>query len=93
MRWFSPGLSPMSSHRHDVLLRLWQRLEEAQVSDLARSHVTWSHLTTCHCRTAEDLTATSRRLARYERLLSEIMPLVSSEVRTLIEEARDNVSS
>lgn len=44
-------------------------------------------------KTAEDLTATSRRLARYERLLSEIMPLVSPEVRTLIDEARDNDTS
>ncbi|KAK5260240.1 hypothetical protein LTR20_008903 [Exophiala xenobiotica] len=42
---------------------------------------------------AKDLTATSRRLARYERLLSEIIPLVSPEVRTMIEEARDNDTS
>ncbi|KIW28595.1 uncharacterized protein PV07_08247 [Cladophialophora immunda] len=41
-------------------------------------------------KTAEDLTATSRRLARYESLLNEILPMVSSEVRALIEEARDN---
>ncbi|OQV11169.1 hypothetical protein CLAIMM_15047 isoform 2 [Cladophialophora immunda] len=44
----------------------------------------------CSSRTAEDLTATSRRLARYESLLNEILPMVSSEVRALIEEARDN---
>jgi len=44
-------------------------------------------------KTAEDLTATSRRLARYESLLSEIMPMVSPEVRTLIDEARDNDTS
>lgn len=44
------------------------------------------------CRTAEDLTATSRRLARYETLLNEIMPMVSPEVRALIDEARENVS-
>ena len=44
------------------------------------------------CRTAEDLTATSRRLARYETLLNEIFPMVSPEVRNLIEEARDHVS-
>ncbi|KAI1608600.1 hypothetical protein EDD36DRAFT_87599 [Exophiala viscosa] len=43
-------------------------------------------------RTAEDLTATSRRLARYENLLNDIMPMVSSEVRALIDDARDNVS-
>lgn len=43
-------------------------------------------------RTAEDLTATSRRLARYESLLNEILPMVSPEVRVLIEDARDNVS-
>lgn len=43
------------------------------------------------CRTAEDLTATSRRLARYEALLAEILPMVSSEVRDLIEDARDQV--
>ena len=42
-------------------------------------------------RTAEDLTATSRRLARYENLLAEILPMVSSEVRELIEDARDQV--
>jgi len=42
-------------------------------------------------RTAEDLTATSRRLARYEALLAEILPMVSSEVRELIEDARDQV--
>ncbi|KIY02552.1 uncharacterized protein Z520_01017 [Fonsecaea multimorphosa CBS 102226] len=41
-------------------------------------------------RTAEDLTATSRRLARYESLLNEIIPMVSPEVRALIEDARDN---
>ncbi|EXJ67098.1 uncharacterized protein A1O5_09745 [Cladophialophora psammophila CBS 110553] len=41
-------------------------------------------------RTAEDLTATSRRLARYESLLNEILPMVSPEVRALIEDARDN---
>ncbi|OAP58916.1 hypothetical protein AYL99_06213 [Fonsecaea erecta] len=41
-------------------------------------------------KTAEDLTATSRRLARYESLLNEILPMVSPEVRALIEEARDN---
>lgn len=40
-------------------------------------------------KTAEDLTATSRRLARYESLLNEIFPMVSAEVRALIEEARD----
>ncbi|RVX74981.1 hypothetical protein B0A52_01258 [Exophiala mesophila] len=40
-------------------------------------------------KTAEDLTATSRRLARYETLLSQIIPLVSNEVRVLIEDARD----
>ncbi|OAL38774.1 hypothetical protein AYO20_01980 [Fonsecaea nubica] len=38
----------------------------------------------------KDLTATSRRLARYESLLNEILPMVSPEVRALIEEARDN---
>ncbi|KAJ9604068.1 hypothetical protein H2200_011591 [Cladophialophora chaetospira] len=47
---------------------------------------------TRNSRTAEDLTATSRRLARYESLLNEILPMVSSEVRVLIEDARDNVS-
>ncbi|KIW69676.1 hypothetical protein PV04_05538 [Phialophora macrospora] len=41
-------------------------------------------------KTAEDLTATSRRLARYESLLNEILPMVSPEVRVLIEDARDN---
>ena len=46
---------------------------------------------TCNNRTAEDLTATSRRLARYESLLNEILPMVSPEVQGLIEDARDNV--
>ncbi|KAK4942480.1 hypothetical protein LTR10_017776 [Elasticomyces elasticus] len=40
-------------------------------------------------KTAEDLTATSHRLARYENLLNEIMPMVSSEVRALIDDARE----
>ncbi|KIW43658.1 hypothetical protein, variant [Exophiala oligosperma] len=44
-------------------------------------------------KTAEDLTATSRRLARYETLLNEIMPMVSPEVRALIDEARENDTS
>ncbi|KIX06888.1 uncharacterized protein Z518_04864 [Rhinocladiella mackenziei CBS 650.93] len=38
----------------------------------------------------EDLTATSRRLQRYETLLNDILPMVSPEVRALIEEARDH---
>ncbi|KIW11226.1 hypothetical protein PV08_10526 [Exophiala spinifera] len=45
------------------------------------------------CRTAEDLTATSRRLARYESLLNDILPMVSPEVRALIDEARENDTS
>ncbi|KAG9780051.1 hypothetical protein KCU88_g3848, partial [Aureobasidium melanogenum] len=44
-------------------------------------------------RTAEDLTATSRRLARYETLLNQIMPMVSPEVRALIEDARETDGS
>lgn len=44
-------------------------------------------------RTAEDLTFTSRRLARYEELLKEITPLVSPEVRSMIDVARQQVGS
>lgn len=43
-------------------------------------------------RTAEDLTVTSRKLARYETLLNDIMPLVPSDIRLMIEEARQQVS-
>jgi hypothetical protein len=60
-----------------------------------RETLTRSILESCtdwYFRTAEDLTATSRRLARYENLLNEILPMVSPEVRVLIEDARDNVS-
>ena len=42
-------------------------------------------------KTAEDLTATSRRLARYEALLNDIMPHVSPNVAAMIEEAREQV--
>ena len=42
-------------------------------------------------RTAEDLTATSRRLARYEALLNDIMPHVPSSVKAMIEDAREQV--
>lgn len=85
----------MPPYRHYLLLWLWQRLEKAQVSTprpaLLRPS---SHpiLRSYASRTAEDLTATSRRLARYESLLNQIFPLVSPEVRALIEDARDNVS-
>ena len=44
------------------------------------------------CRTAEDLSATSRRLARYETLLANIAPLVTPQIRVMIEEARQDVS-
>ncbi|KAJ4511562.1 hypothetical protein HRR83_004400 [Exophiala dermatitidis] len=44
-------------------------------------------------KTAEDLTATSRRLARYETLLNQIMPMVSPEVRALIEDAGETDGS
>ena len=44
-------------------------------------------------RTAEDLTTTQRRLARYEALLNEIMPHVSPNVKAMIEEAKDLVRS
>ncbi|KPI44625.1 uncharacterized protein AB675_8627 [Cyphellophora attinorum] len=40
-------------------------------------------------KTAEDLTATSRRLARYEALLNDIMPHVPPNVKAMIEEARE----
>ena len=43
-------------------------------------------------RTAEDLSATSRRLARYESLLNNIAPLVSPSVRAMIDDARVDVS-
>jgi hypothetical protein len=43
-------------------------------------------------RTAEDLTATSRRLARYEALLNDIMPHVPPNVKAMIEEAREQVN-
>lgn len=42
-------------------------------------------------RTAEDLTATSRRLARYEALLNDIMPHVPPNVKAMIEDARELV--
>lgn len=44
-------------------------------------------------RTAEDLTATSRRLARYEELLNDIFPLVIDKVRGMIEQARQQVKA
>lgn len=44
-----------------------------------------------YVRTAEDLTVTSRKLARYETLLTDIFPLVSQEVRLMIEDARQQV--
>ncbi|KAK5075432.1 hypothetical protein LTS08_001501 [Lithohypha guttulata] len=44
-------------------------------------------------RTVEDLTVTSRRLARYEELLGEIFTLVSPEVRSMINEARQQVGA
>lgn len=42
-------------------------------------------------KTAEDLSATSRRLARYEALLNDIMPHVPPNVKAMIEEAREQV--
>ncbi|RMZ75702.1 hypothetical protein DV738_g5362, partial [Chaetothyriales sp. CBS 135597] len=46
-------------------------------------------------KTAEDLTATQRRLARYEALLNDIMPHVPPNVKAMIEEAKeqDNAAS
>ena len=38
------------------------------------------------------MTATSRRLARYEALLNDIMPHVPPNVKMMIEEAREQVS-
>lgn len=45
---------------------------------------------TCH-RTAEDLNVTSSKLARYERLLNDIFPLVSTDVRNMIDDVRQQV--
>lgn len=42
-------------------------------------------------RTAEDLNVTSSKLARYERLLNDIFPLVSPDVRTMIDDVRQQV--
>lgn len=39
-------------------------------------------------KTAEDLTVTSRKLARYEELLVEIYPLVANDVRSIIDNVR-----
>jgi len=39
-------------------------------------------------RTVEDLTETSRKLARYEELLDDIFPLVTDNVRGMINQAR-----
>lgn len=81
----------MSAHRHGVSLWLRQRLEETQVC----SSFVWLSCNTnsrAH-RTAEDLTATSRRLARYEALLNDIMPHVPPAVKAMIEEAREQVLS
>lgn len=72
-------------------------MEEAKVSEPASfDHgelvfVKVEMLTKFAYRTAEDLTATSRRLARYETLLNQIMPMVSPEVRALIEDAGETV--
>lgn len=43
------------------------------------------------CRTAEDLNVTSSKLARYERLLNDIFPLVSTDVRNMIDDVRQQV--
>ncbi len=42
-------------------------------------------------RIVEDLTVTSRKLARYEELLNDIFPLVTDNVRGMIEDAREQV--
>ena len=52
-----------------------------------------SHFTSSlkYSRTAEDLTVTSRKLVRYEELLNEIYPLVSPDVRNIIDDVRQQV--
>lgn len=86
----------MPSYRHHLLLRLRERMAKTKVSSVffwpLLGKEAGNILTDARCRTAEDLTATSRRLARYESLLNDIMPMVSPEVRALIDEARENVS-
>lgn len=69
---------------------LWlrERLEEAQVR-LRPGHA--EMMCSHNHRTAEDLTATSRRLARYEALLNDIMPHVPPNVKAMIEDARELV--
>lgn len=42
-------------------------------------------------RTAEDLVGVSRRLARYEALLNDIIPHVSPDIRARIDEVREQV--
>ncbi|KEF62831.1 uncharacterized protein A1O9_00804, partial [Exophiala aquamarina CBS 119918] len=87
-------LPPLFTYRHFLSLWLRQRLEKTKVTVhprllpvlQPRFHRADS---LSFGRTAEDLTATSRRLARYEALLAEILPMVSLEVRELIEDARD----
>ncbi|EHY54479.1 hypothetical protein ABEF95_003172 [Exophiala dermatitidis] len=99
MRRVPASLSAMPSYRHDLLLWLRQGMEEAKVSEPASfDHgelvfVKVEMLTKFAYRTAEDLTATSRRLARYETLLNQIMPMVSPEVRALIEDAGETDGS
>jgi hypothetical protein len=103
-------VSKMFAHRHQLSLRLWQRLAQAQVG--RRTFLTCHVCQPLPCldacdqtdspiktvanpetlRTAEDLTATSRRLARYEALLNEIMPHVPPNVKAMIEEAREQVT-
>ena len=63
-------------------------LEKTQVSQLGFSILVQAD----YRRVAEDLSLTSRKLARYEDLLNEIYPLVSLDVRHIIDTARQQVS-
>lgn len=81
-------MSTLSPYQHSVPLRLWQGLEETKVCFGLVTRTAW--ILTCR-RTAEDLNVTSSKLARYERLLNDIFPLVSPDVRTMIDDVRQQV--
>ena len=59
--------------------------------DNVTSRLVSRHVADIFIRTAEDLTSTQRRLARYEALLNDIMPHVPPNVKAMIEEAKDQV--
>lgn len=83
-------MSTLPSHQYNVSLRVRQGLEEAQVSTRSMRRDRSSRLT-LSARTAEDLNVTLWKLAKYEELLNEITPLVSQDVRGMIDDIRAQV--